>query len=140
VARKTVLFLALALFGFSITASAGYWNDNEQKTLTGTLTCLACDLKNLAGTNSQCEVFGHRHSLRLNNGDYVYFLENDHSEALIQGGGRHDTKVKVTGIYNKKSHTIDVQSYEIDGVVTEWCDSHKRMDMCGHEMAHKDKK
>jgi hypothetical protein len=125
----------LTLFGFSLTAAAGYWNESQRKTLEGKLTCLACDLKGLAGVNAQCETFGHRHSLRLDNGEYVYFLENDHSENLIKGGGRHDAQVKVTGIYNKKSHTIDIESYEIDGLTTAWCDGHKQMDMCGCEKA-----
>lgn len=131
--RKTSLFFVLALVSIVAIASAG--NGKNLKTFTGILTCLACDLKHLEGTNSQCEVFGHRHSLRLDNGEYIYFLENDHSETLIKGGGRHDTRIKVTGIYNKKAHTIDVQNYEIDGVKTEWCKVHERMDMCGDKAA-----
>ena len=135
--RKTVLLLMLSIVILGVTASADNWNDNKLKTYTGTLTCLACDLKKLAGTNSQCETFGHRHSLRLDNGNYIYFLENDHSEDLVKGGGRHDTRITVTGIYNKKSHTIDVQSYEIDGIKTEWCRGHERMDMCGTKKVKK---
>jgi len=136
--RKTALFLLLAFVSLGVTASAG--NNAKVKTFEGTLTCLACDMKNLDGANAQCEAFGHRHSLRLDNGNYIYFIENDHSEALIKGGGRHNTRAKVTGIYNKKAHALDVQTYEIDGLTTAWCDVHGTMDMCGDKNAAKAEK
>lgn len=127
--RKISVFLVLAMATLSIAASAA--SQKNVKTLTGTLTCLACDLKKLKGTNSECEAYGHKHCLRLDNDRYVNFLENDHSEALIKGGGRHDTRVKVTGIYDSNSRTIDVETYVIDGIKTTWCEKHGQMDICG---------
>jgi len=128
--RKSVVFLMLMFVSLGATAIAESPNGGMLKTCNGTLTCLACDLRHYEGLNAQCEVFGHRHSIRLKNGDYIYFLENDHSTDLIKGGGRHNAQIEVTGFYDKKSHTIDVQSYVIDGIRTEWCADHERMDMC----------
>ncbi len=135
--RKTAFFLTLALAIIAASASADNRTDVKVKTISGTLTCLACDLKGYEGINSQCEALGHHHCVRKANGDYVNFLQNDHSEALIAGGGRHNTEIKVTGIYHNQSHTIDVESYEIDGIKTTWCDAHNRMDMCGDPKAVK---
>jgi hypothetical protein len=120
--------LVLVIAALNVTASAA--SKKNAKTFTGTHTCLACDLKKLEGTNSECEAYGHKHCLRLDNGKYINFLENDHSEALIKGGGRHNTRITVTGIYNSNSHTIDIQSYVIDGIKTEWCEKHHQMDIC----------
>jgi hypothetical protein len=131
--RKISLFLVVAMAVFAVVASAA--RGKNLTTYKGTLTCLACDLKKGVGLNSECEVYGHRHSLRLDNGKYIYFLENDHSEALVKGGGRHDTRIQVTGVYDPNSHTIDVESYVIDGIKTSWCDEHSRMDMCGDKKA-----
>jgi hypothetical protein len=130
--RKISMSLMLAMTVLSVSVSAG--SKAKVKTLTGTLTCLACDLKKLAGTNSECEAYGHKHCLRLDNDKYVNFLENDHSEALIKGGGRHDTRATVTGIYDSKSRTMDVQSYVIDGITTAWCEKHGQMDTCGDKI------
>ena len=127
--RKISVFVVLAIAALSGVASAN--SQKKVKTFSGTLTCLACDLKKLEGTNSECEAYGHKHCLRLDNDKYINFLENDHSEALIKGGGRHDTRVTVTGIYNSNSHTVDVQSYVIDGINTVWCEKHRQMDICG---------
>ena len=127
--RRIAVFLVLAITALSVAASAA--SQKNTKTFTGTLTCLACDLKKLEGTNSECEAYGHRHSLRLDNGKYVNFLENDHSEALLKGGGRHNTRIQVTGIYDSKSHTIDVHDYVIDNIQTVWCEKHGQMDICG---------
>ncbi|TFH63923.1 MAG: hypothetical protein E4G91_07395 [Candidatus Zixiibacteriota bacterium] len=124
-AWKTLLMLLL----FAAVAVAQ--QKTEQKTFTGTWTCLACDMKGLDGSvRAQCEELGHRHSLRLDNGNYVFFLDNDHSQELINGGGRHQARVTVKGIYFKKAQTIDVQSYVIDGKTSSWCAEHQRMDLC----------
>lgn len=128
--RRISLSLVLLITALSVAASAA--SQKKVRTFTGTHTCLACDLKKLEGTNSECEAYGHKHCLRLDNGKYINFLENDHSEALIKGGGRHNTRITVTGIYNSNSHTIDVQSYVIDGIETVWCEKHHQMDICAN--------
>jgi hypothetical protein len=116
---------------FLLTVVAFAQQKTEHKTFTGTWTCLACDMKGHDGSvRAQCEELGHRHCLRLDNGDYVFFLENDHSLELIKGGGRHEARVTVKGTYFKKARTIDVQSYTIDGRNTAWCPEHSRMDLC----------
>jgi hypothetical protein len=60
----------------------------EQKTFTGTWTCLNCDLAGLVNRPpAECEDLVHRHCLRLDSGKYLFFLDNDRGKALIQGGG-----------------------------------------------------
>ena len=121
---KTLMLLLL------LTAAAAAQQKSEQKILTGTWTCLNCDLKGLDGSSrTQCEDLGHRHCLRLDNGKYVFFLDNDHAAALIKGGGRHDVRMTVKGIYYPDAHTIAVQSYVIDGRTTSWSEEHQRMEM-----------
>jgi hypothetical protein len=115
----------------SVVASAQQPQSGVIKTFKGTWTCLACDLKGLDGSvRAQCEDLGHKHCLRLDNGNYVFFLENDHSLDLIKGGGRHNTRMSVTGKYFPKAHVLDVQSYVIDDITTAWCPVHQKMDMC----------
>jgi len=102
----------------------------EQRTFTGTWTCLNCDLAGLDGSvRTQCEDLGHRHCLRLDNGKYLFFLDNDHATALIKGGGRHETRITVKGTYYPDAHTVDVQSYVIDGKTTSWNAEHKQMEI-----------
>lgn len=126
--RKITVLLALVMAAHSAAAQPA--GQKKVRTFTGTLTCLACDLKKLEGTNSECDAYGHKHCLRLDNDRYINFLENDHSEVLVKGGGRHDTRITVTGIYDSNSRTIDVQSYVIDGIKTTWCEKHQQMDIC----------
>ena len=102
----------------------------RQRTFSGTYVCLACDLAKKGGAHSQCDIYGHQYCLKLNNGNYVMFLRNDYSEELLKGGGREDFKMKVTGVYDPQARTIDVRSYEIDGIKSTWCDVHERMDDC----------
>lgn len=121
---KTLTILLL------FTAVAVAQKNSEQKTFTGTWTCLNCDLKGLDGSSrTQCEDLGHRHCLRLDNGKYLFFLDNDHATALIKGGGRHETRMSVKGTYYHDAHTIDVQSYVIDGRTTSWSAERQRMEL-----------
>jgi hypothetical protein len=102
----------------------------EQKTFTGTWTCLNCSLAGLVNRpQAECEDLGHRHCLRLDNGKYLFFLDNDRGKALIQGGGRRDVKMAVKGTFYSAAQTIDVQSYVIDGITTSWNEEHQKMEM-----------
>jgi hypothetical protein len=123
-AWKTLMLLLL----FATVAVAQ--QQAEPKSFTGTWTCLNCDLAGRDGSSrTQCEDLGHRHCLRLNNGKYLFFLDNDHATALIKGGGRHEVRMSVTGTYFPNAHTIDVQSYVIDGRTTSWNEEHQKMEM-----------
>jgi len=132
--RKSIILAIMALLALGAAASAD--KKAEMKTFTGTWTCLACDLKQYEGLRAQCEDFGHKHCLRLDNGRYIQFLENDHSIDLVKGGGRHEAKISVRGLYDKDSRTMDIESYTIDGMTTAWCDQHHRMDMCAWQAKH----
>ncbi len=102
----------------------------EQKTFTGTWTCLNCSLAGLVNRpQSECEDLGHRHCLRLDNGKFLFFLDNNRGKDLIQGGGRRDVKMTVKGTFYPAAQTIDVQSYVIDGITTSWNEEHQKMEM-----------
>jgi hypothetical protein len=102
----------------------------EQRTFTGTWTCLNCSLAGLVNRpQAECEDLGHRHCLRLSNGKYLFFLDNNRGKALIQGGGRRDVQMTVKGTYYPSAYTIDVQSYVIEGITTSWNEEHQKMEM-----------
>ena len=120
----------ISLFTLLLFASVFAQQRGEPRTLTGTWTCLACELKGLDGSDAKlCEDAGHKHCLRLDNGNYVYFLENERSSDILKGGRRHNVRMTVKGTYYPKAHTIDVQSYIIDGRTTAWNDVSKKMEM-----------
>jgi hypothetical protein len=122
---KTLVMLLL----FAAIATAQ--QKSEIKTFTGTWTCLNCSLAGLVNRpTAECEDLGHRHCLRLDNGKFLFFLDNDRAKALIQGGGRPEMKMSVTGIYYPNANTIDVHTYVIDGKTTSWCAEHTQMDLC----------
>ena len=82
------------------------------------------------GEKAECEDLGHKHALKLDDGTYIAFVENARSEALVVGGGRYNTRIEVCGLYDSSTHVIDLESFEIDGIWSTWCDSDGRMDMC----------
>ncbi len=102
----------------------------EQRTFTGTWTCLNCSLAGLVNRpQAECEDLGHRHCLHLDNGKFLFFLDNNRGKDLIQGGGRRDVKMTVKGTFYPAAQTIDVQSYVIDGITTSWNEEHQKMEM-----------
>jgi hypothetical protein len=121
---KTLVMLLL------FAAAAVAQQKGEPRTFNGTWTCLNCSLAGLVNRPpAECEDLGHRHCLRLDSGKYLFFLDNDRGKALVQGGGRHDVKMTVKGTYYPAAHTIDVQSYVIDGITTSWNEEHQKMEM-----------
>ncbi len=135
--------LSLAALAFVLVLAAGHaaakGRSKDLKILKGTWTCPLCDAKGLKGEIAECEDLGHKHALRLSDGAYVAFVENARSEALVTGGGRHNVKIEVCGLYDSSNRKIDVDGYAIDGIWTTWCDAHGRMDMC-RGMADADEK
>jgi len=131
--KGLVLSLAIVLM-FGLLVFAG--NKGEQKTLSGTLSCTGCDLKKAAGAHSQCKIYGHRHTLKLADGNYVSFMENDHSEMLLNAGGGkwHGQEVEVSGTYFAHANIIDVEDFQIKDKSYGWCAGHKDMDQCHTNM------
>jgi hypothetical protein len=125
---KRLLAVVAAALMLTTAASAGN-TQRHQRTLSGTYVCLTCEMEKIEGARCQCDVYGHHYCLRLDDGRYVSFLPNDHSMDLIKGGGRKDFRMKVTGLYNPQSRSIDVQSYEIDGIKTVWNAKDGQMEM-----------
>ncbi len=125
---KLFLIAAAALFLFAFSAIAG--EKGIHKSFNGTLSCAGCDLKMSEGANSQCKVYGHTHSVKLENGKYISFLENDYSVDLLKGSDWHGKKIEVTGIYYADANLLDVESFNVDGKGYSWCKGHNEMDQC----------
>ncbi len=120
----------VALFTMLLATTVLAQQRSETRTFTGTWTCLSCDIKGLdCSDHRQCDSADHKHCLRLNNGNYIFFLENEKSADLLKGTRKQDVKVTVKGIYYPKARTLDVQSYTIEGLKTAWCYTHQRMEM-----------
>lgn len=81
-------------------------------TLSGTLSCLGCDLKKAHGAGAQCSIYGHKHALKTGNGKYYTFLENAKAEPLIKGEEMHGKKVRVNGTLFPGTQVIEVKSYQ----------------------------
>jgi len=131
--RGIIFFVAIsfAVGMVSFAAEKGVHKDFE-----GTLNCIGCDLKKAEGANSQCKIYGHTHGLKLEDGKYISFLENDKSADLIKGEGIHGMNVKVHGVYFSDANLLDVETYEVDGKTYSWCESHGAMDLCHAGMGH----
>ena len=103
------------------------------KSFQGTWTCPICDAKHFHGTQAECEAFNHKHCLKLNDGTYISFLESPRSKVLIAGGGRHDTRMEVCGLYDSNTRVLDVFAFKIDGIWSTWCEKDQQMDPCEAE-------
>ncbi len=101
---------------------------NRTRTITGTYTCIACEMQKAFAMHAQCDTFGHDYGVKLTDGTFIRFLRNDHSVDLVKGGGRTDFKITVTGLYDRGARTIDVQKYVIDGVETVWSLEKQKME------------
>jgi hypothetical protein len=123
-ALVAVVLLTAGTFG--VAGAAG----KDLKVFKGRWTCPICEAKGLKGEKAECEDLGHKHALRLDDGTIITFVENERSEALVKGGDRHWLRIEVCGLYDPAAKALDVDSYQIDGIWTTWCDVHDRMDMC----------
>lgn len=126
--RKSFILSGMLLLAFSLLVTAG--EKNEVKTFKGTLSCASCELKKDVGASAQCRTYGHRHTLKTDDGQYISFLENDNSINLIKGGNWHNAKVEVTGTYYGRANLLDVYSFTVEGKSYSWCEGHKKMDTC----------
>lgn len=138
--RVTFTLLVMVLV-FSVVAMAG--ENGKHKTFNGTLSCLGCDLKKSDGAFAQCKVYGHKHALKLKDGRFISFLENDNAADLIKGEKWHGKEVEVHGVFFSSANMLDVETYKVTGKTFGWCAGHKAMDQChsgmGKEMGDKGK-
>jgi hypothetical protein len=119
-----VLFALVAVIGSSVLGQS----TDRLRTFTGTYTCIDCNLTKTIGAHSQCDIYGHNYGIKLSDGTFLHLLRNDHSAELVKGGGRSNFTISITGIYDRKARTIDVQKYSIDGVETAWSQETHRME------------
>lgn len=129
--KKLSVLIVLALIVSAISISSVQASDNAtHKTFKGKLVCESCDLKQTEGARAACTVFGHKHALKTEDGQYVNFLENQYSKDLINTEKLHNATIKVSGTYFANAHTLDVQSFTVDGKKKAWCEHCSAMDGC----------
>ena len=102
----------------------------EYKTFSGTLVCQGCDLKKNEGARAACNVYGHKHALKTDDGKYINFLENKFSEDLVNGEKYQNRKIKINGNYYASANMIDIDNFTVDEKMKSWCDHCQAMDGC----------
>ena len=145
--RKVVPFMLMALAILAVTAFAGPYDKAEKSktakstkaakgeaehiTLTGTMVCLGCELHKAGNARAACDVYGHRHALKTDDGKYYNILENKYGEALIKGEKYHNKRMEVHGVYFASANQLDVEVFQPEGSKKmSWCDHCKSMDAC----------
>lgn len=141
--RKTLIVLAALVAVFAMTgtnvmacgeaksSAATTVSETGDVTISGTLVCLGCDLKKADGARAACSVYGHKHALKTADGRYINLLENQYSDALVNGDKYHNKAIKVAGTMFANSNTMDVRTFTVDGKTSGWCGGCKTMDGCG---------
>lgn len=134
--------------------SAGVTEDKEKATeieeIQGELVCVACELKREQGAHAQCDIYGHKHGFKLEDGSLWSFIENDRSKLLISNKvpGKNITKVTVYGRKFPKAHYIDVDRFKVcekgqnEKIVCKeyaWCIVFKRMDKAWGKVSYEGK-
>ncbi len=131
---KTVASLTMtALLVLAVTAYTAddpIVQKDKHASFEGKLVCLGCDLKKTEGARAACSVYGHKHTLKTEDGKYINFLENDFSKDLIKGEKYHDKDIEIHGVYHDKANVFDVETFAVDGKKMGWCDRCKSMDTC----------
>ena len=126
-----ISILITVVFGALIIADTHHAKaEGKHASFEGKLVCLACTLKNDEGARAECRNFGHTHALKTEDGKFISFLENKHSEDLFKGEKYGGKNISVHGVYYADPNLLDVESYKIDDVTMTWCETHSVMDGC----------
>ncbi len=146
--RKVVPFMLMAFAILAVTVLAGQYDKAEKSseamkssnaakgeaehiTLTGTMVCLGCELHKAENARAACDVYGHKHALKTDDGRYYNILENKYGEALIKGEKYHNKRTEVHGVYFASANQLDVEAFKLEGgKKLSWCDHCKSMDAC----------
>ena len=133
--RKISLLALIAVFSLAGALTAGDQeatkaNTGEHITVSGTLTCTACDLKKTEGARAECKSFGHTHALKTTDGKHIAFLENRFAADLIKGEKYQDKKVEIHGVYFANANVLDVEAFSVDDKKMSWCEHCSAMDAC----------
>jgi len=131
---KTILcFIFAAMLVTTATAQtekAAIAQKGNHASFEGQLVCLGCDLKKAEGARAACTAYGHKHALKMKDGGYISFLENDFSKDLINGEKYHNDSITVTGVFHDKANVLDVETFTVNGEKKGWCNHCKAMDGC----------
>lgn len=137
--KKTFILICSILLVTPIIALAGDNHNHAQQdisningeiiTVEGTLVCKSCSLKKEFGARAACKDNGCQIALQTADGHFVDFLDNKYAQDL-KGQKYAGSQIKVTGTYFANAHTIDVQSFTVDGKTKSWCNKCQAMDGC----------
>lgn len=94
--------------------------------VTGTIDCMACNLKHLAGAKAECSIYGHDHSLKVQQvtiagskptnvpqGTWYHILPNDNSKSLIQDETYHGKEVTINGKLYAGANLLEVDTFNL---------------------------
>ncbi len=119
---KIGLFLILSPI-FLNSVFAGGWDKNKGNdtiVLKGELICIGCSLKKLSGADAQCSLYSnHDVGLKLNDGTFWNFVNNDTGHDIIRG---HKTVIgkqaTINGWMYPNAHMIEIETIDVDGVTS----------------------
>jgi hypothetical protein len=136
----TVVLLLVASAAIAGEKTCGMKNDtkdemksgmkNQNMTFEGKLVCLGCDLKKAEGARAECSAYGHKHTLKTSDGNYVNLLENKYSADLMNNEKYAGKDIKVQGVYFASANQLDVKSFTVGDKKMSWCSHCKTMDGC----------
>jgi len=94
--------------------------------ITGTIDCMACNLKHSAGARAECKIYGHDHSLKVQQvttvegnpinvpqDTWYHILPNDNSKALVKEETYHGKKVQISGKLYAGANLIEVDTFNL---------------------------
>ncbi len=94
--------------------------------VTGTIDCMACNLKHSAAAKAECSIYGHDHSLKVQQvtiaggnptdvpqGTWYHILPNDNSKALVQEEEYHGKEVEVSGKLYAGANLLEVETFNL---------------------------
>lgn len=120
------LTLAIMLGGLRAASAAESIPQGQPVTVTGVNYCFGCDLKKAHQAHAQCDLFGHKHSLRVismkdgsgkaitgHNDKALHYLPNQKSDLLWSGDEYHGKKVTIRGRLYSDDRVLEVESFEV---------------------------
>ncbi|MBI2266114.1 MAG: hypothetical protein HYU64_13225 [Armatimonadetes bacterium] len=100
-------------------------------TIEGKITCISCALKKW-GAYAQCDLFGHSHGMETRDGTVFGFISNARSQDLLKKEDIIGKDVILRCKVFPRSLFLDVDSYRLDDVWYNWCETCKAM-LPGHK-------
>ena len=127
--KKTAIGLLLAgalIFSLAVADLMAGETKGREVIVTGMNYCFGCDLKKAHGAHAQCDLFGHKHALKVINiqnsagkalhehdGKALHYLLNTESASLWNGEKVHGKKLTIKGLLYSDDRVVEVKSFEV---------------------------